>query len=40
MNTIDRTVIPSLHAAARRHRALYVSCLFRMLIGRRAAPCA
>jgi hypothetical protein len=40
MATIDRTVIPSLHDAARRHRAVYLSCLFKLLLGRRTAPCA
>jgi hypothetical protein len=40
MSAIDRSVIPSLHAAARLHRSVYVSCLFRLLFGRRAAPCA
>ena len=28
MDLIDRSAIPSLHAAARRHRSIYVSCLF------------
>jgi hypothetical protein len=40
MDLIDRSAIPSLHAAARRHRSVYVSCLFRMLFGHRTAPCA
>ena len=40
MDLVDRTAIASLHAAARRHRSVYVSCLFKMLVGRRTAPCA
>ena len=50
MSAIDRTVIPSLHAAARLHRSVYVSCLFTNFANRvasllhvralRTAPCA
>ena len=28
MDLVDRSTIPNLHAAARRHRSEYVSCLF------------
>jgi hypothetical protein len=28
MDLVDRSTIPGLHAAARRHRSVYVSCLF------------
>jgi len=51
MDLVDRSVIPSLHAAARHHRAVYLNCLFatwaaaiaRLFSERpttRAAPCA
>ena len=51
MDLVDRSTIPSLHAAARHHRSVYVSCLFARLaagIARlfterpapRTAPCA
>jgi hypothetical protein len=51
MDLIDRSTIPGLHAAARRHRSVYVSCLisrFSTAIGNlvksraapRTAPCA
>ena len=29
MDVIDRSTLPALHAAARRHRSEYVACLFR-----------
>lgn len=29
MDAVDRTLIPEIHAAARRHRAVYLSCLFK-----------
>jgi hypothetical protein len=31
MDLVDRSAIPVLHAAARRHRSLYLSCLFASL---------
>ncbi|MGH8669390.1 MAG: hypothetical protein ACREUN_10230 [Burkholderiales bacterium] len=50
MDLVDRSVIPSLHAAARRHRSVYVSCLLKKAFARvaalftihahRTAPCA
>ena len=51
MNVIDRSVISDIHAAARRHRAVYLGCLFTSLRNRlagllhnraatRTAPCA
>jgi hypothetical protein len=50
MEAIDRSAIPAIHAAARRHRAVYVGCLFNKLVTRvaarlsiptyRTAPCA
>jgi len=51
MDLVDRSTIPTLHAAARRHRSIYVGCLFARLaagIGSlfterpapRTAPCA
>ena len=51
MDLVDRSTIPVLHAAARRHRSLYVSCLFARLAAGlgslfterptpRTAPCA
>ena len=50
MSAIDRSVVPSLHAAARLHGSVYVSCLFTNLANRvaslfhvhpvRTAPCA
>ena len=49
MDLIDRSASPSLHAAARRQRSVYVSCLFTNLANRvvslfhvrpvRTAPC-
>ncbi len=51
MDVIDRSAIPALHAAARRHRSAYVSCLVSRLTAglaslfhsrptARTAPCA
>jgi hypothetical protein len=51
MDLVDRSAIPALHAAARRHRAVYVSCLLARLAAGfgslfterptpRTAPCA
>ena len=51
MDVIDRSVIPSLHAAARHHRSVYLSCLLTRLASgiaslfserpaQRAVPCA
>jgi hypothetical protein len=50
MDLFDRSAIPSLHAAARRHRSVYVSCLFTKAVSRlqalfafqprQTAPCA
>lgn len=31
MDLVDRSAIAALHAAARRHRAVYLSCLFTSL---------
>ena len=50
MDVIDRSAIPDLHAAARRHRSVYVACLFNRLVAAvlnafktrvpQTAPCA
>jgi hypothetical protein len=46
MDLIDRSAIPALHAAARRHRSRYIGCLLASLKAWlvrapvRAVPCA